>query len=365
MTAIHDIMGERYDGVSGSSEGIRLTRERVHWLCRHATGADVLDAGCSQGVAAILVGREGRSVAGVDIQLAAIESANERLRREEPVVRERVTFRTGELYSLPFEDGSFDTVLLGEVLEHLIDVPSALSELRRVLRADGALVITTPYGVWRSADHKDPLYLLGLLAALGQAFEVTDAELIAGERNAFLGLVARAASPEGTGPAVPWRLLLQVAEERLAAQDLAVERERQQLKASEARARDERHAAAERYKDLRAAEAERRKDLAARELEQRRLAVAREAEKLDRHKEQEAARREQLSTRFAEQRAQLLAAEVAKRRELEVAHEREVTRLTALAEAERRSLRELVNEERRAYLALLERRYGDHPDAKD
>jgi SAM-dependent methyltransferase len=46
--------------------------------------------------------------------------------------------------SLPFEDESFDCVVLGEVLEHLIDPDRALLNVARVLRRDGNLVVTTP-----------------------------------------------------------------------------------------------------------------------------------------------------------------------------------------------------------------------------
>ena len=45
----------------------------------------------------------------------------------------------------PFEDGSFDTVVFCEVVEHLLSDPiRALCEINRVLAAGGALVISTP-----------------------------------------------------------------------------------------------------------------------------------------------------------------------------------------------------------------------------
>ena len=46
--------------------------------------------------------------------------------------------------TLPYEDASFDLVVASEVLEHLLDADHALREIRRVLRADGGLVLTTP-----------------------------------------------------------------------------------------------------------------------------------------------------------------------------------------------------------------------------
>jgi SAM-dependent methyltransferase len=45
---------------------------------------------------------------------------------------------------LPFDDGSFDLVLLAETIEHVRDVQLLLSEIRRVLRPGGTLALTTP-----------------------------------------------------------------------------------------------------------------------------------------------------------------------------------------------------------------------------
>jgi SAM-dependent methyltransferase len=45
---------------------------------------------------------------------------------------------------LPFENNAFDVVNLCDVLEHLIDPRTALSELWRVARPNGTLVISTP-----------------------------------------------------------------------------------------------------------------------------------------------------------------------------------------------------------------------------
>jgi SAM-dependent methyltransferase len=45
---------------------------------------------------------------------------------------------------LPLEDASFDRALAIHVLEHLPDLPSAIGELRRVLKDDGRLVVVIP-----------------------------------------------------------------------------------------------------------------------------------------------------------------------------------------------------------------------------
>jgi SAM-dependent methyltransferase len=54
---------------------------------------------------------------------------------------------------LPLDDGSFDTVLLTDVLEHISNPNSLVSELSRVLRPRGILLCTTPFFYWL---HEEP-----------------------------------------------------------------------------------------------------------------------------------------------------------------------------------------------------------------
>jgi len=46
--------------------------------------------------------------------------------------------------SLPFEDASFDVIVCGEVIEHIVDPDSMLKDFYRILKPQGLLVITTP-----------------------------------------------------------------------------------------------------------------------------------------------------------------------------------------------------------------------------
>jgi len=49
---------------------------------------------------------------------------------------------------LPFDDGSADVVLAGEIIEHVVDTEAFLREIRRVLRPGGATVLSTPNILW-------------------------------------------------------------------------------------------------------------------------------------------------------------------------------------------------------------------------
>lgn len=54
----------------------------------------------------------------------------------------------GSILQMPFEDNYFDIVISSEVIEHVPDHKKALSELYRVLKPNGILVITTPNKLW-------------------------------------------------------------------------------------------------------------------------------------------------------------------------------------------------------------------------
>ena len=64
----------------------------------------------------------------------------------------------GSGFSLPFKDNSFDCLISSQVIEHIPYAPELFSEMNRVLRPGGILVIGTPdYATigWRLIE---PLY---------------------------------------------------------------------------------------------------------------------------------------------------------------------------------------------------------------
>lgn len=97
----------------------------------------VLDVGCGEGHFAAALRRKGAEVVAIDV-------AAEPLRRalvHAPELDVRLVEPEGEL---PFGDASFDVVWAGEVIEHVADTSRWLSEVRRVLRSGGTLLLSTP-----------------------------------------------------------------------------------------------------------------------------------------------------------------------------------------------------------------------------
>ena len=101
-------------------------------------GTCVLDAGCGKGDYSIFIRNLGYKVTGLDISPTAINIAR--------VVIPDIHFEIGSLEDdLPFKANEFAAVWCSEVMEHLLDVHGALSEINRVLIKDGLLIFTVPY----------------------------------------------------------------------------------------------------------------------------------------------------------------------------------------------------------------------------
>ena len=122
------------------ADSFRGARPRLAYLAGLvAPGADVLDVGVGDGTFERLATARGLRVSVIDPDAKAIERA-----RIELGLGDRA--KTGSGQALPWPDGSFDAVVVSEVLEHLDDATlrGTLAEANRVLRPGGRLIGTVP-----------------------------------------------------------------------------------------------------------------------------------------------------------------------------------------------------------------------------
>ncbi len=105
-------------------------------------GKRVLLYGCGPANEAAQLVRDGAaSVSGIDISELEISDACRHAQEEG--FADKVDFRVGDAHQTGFDDDAFDLIIGNAILHHL-DVPRALSELRRILAPGGRAVFVEP-----------------------------------------------------------------------------------------------------------------------------------------------------------------------------------------------------------------------------
>jgi 2-polyprenyl-3-methyl-5-hydroxy-6-metoxy-1,4-benzoquinol methylase len=131
---------ERFEPVTMARTLIEAEHQaRYQWATQAVRGRTVLDAGCGLGYGTVVLAEAGAAHAiGIDLSAHAIADARA-LAGSQPV-----EYRVGDLHELPFDARAFDLVVCFEAIEHMHDVEGALDEFKRVLVADGLLLISSP-----------------------------------------------------------------------------------------------------------------------------------------------------------------------------------------------------------------------------
>jgi len=147
-------------------EQMAFLNHRLVADARLHAGMNVLDLGSGTGYPALLgahtVGTTGR-VTGMDLAEQMLAAAERKAKR---LGLTNVSFRTGDVTSLPFESNSFDAVTSRFCLMFLPEIPKAAAEIARVLKP-GSWVAAA---VW-SAPEKNPSIGLSV-AAIKQVIEL-------------------------------------------------------------------------------------------------------------------------------------------------------------------------------------------------
>ena len=110
---------------------------------------DLLDIGCGQGRLLKLLASRAHRVVGVDIDPDA-----RRFARAEMLLAglPNCTLRQGDMFSLPFADAEFDTIILDDVLAGARNPQKVLAEALRLLKSDGRILLLASVGDKNAAE---------------------------------------------------------------------------------------------------------------------------------------------------------------------------------------------------------------------
>lgn len=98
----------------------------------------VLDIGCGTGYGSDYLALESKRVIGIDISSEAIIYAKSHYKAQ------KLDFIIMDAVKLGFPDNTFDAICSFQVIEHISDYKMHLSEISRVLKPDGCLLLSTP-----------------------------------------------------------------------------------------------------------------------------------------------------------------------------------------------------------------------------
>ena len=113
-------------------------------------GGRVLEVGCAQANASLLLAEEGYTTIALDTLHGAIRYARQKYETGNfiPVY--------GRAEDLPLKHASCDAIYLGEIIEHCADPVALLIEIKKYLKPGGVMLITTMNGEWLGSP--DPTF---------------------------------------------------------------------------------------------------------------------------------------------------------------------------------------------------------------
>ena len=116
---------------------IVIEQPHVTRLLGDVSGRKVLDVGCGTGRHSVALAARGAVVTGVDFSSGMLAKA-----RSKPGAAGVTFLQQDASGKLPFESGSFHRVISCLVVDHVQDLAGFFGELKRVVRADGFVVIS-------------------------------------------------------------------------------------------------------------------------------------------------------------------------------------------------------------------------------
>src|SRR5215469_8598339 len=130
MTKDYSTVTETW-GMTASPEQVRMQNFRYRKSGELAAGKRLLEVGCGAGMGLAYLSTRAARVVGGDYTMTLVKEARAHIERT-PLLR-------FDAQHLPFADGSFDVVLMLEMIYYIPDLDQSLAEARRVLAPGGTV----------------------------------------------------------------------------------------------------------------------------------------------------------------------------------------------------------------------------------
>ncbi|MDY0987411.1 class I SAM-dependent methyltransferase [Flavobacterium sp. CFBP9031] len=128
----------------------RIAIEHLHRYAitnNYIKGKIILDIASGEGYGAALMSKEASFVYGVDIDKEAISKAKLKY------TQKNIEFLEGSTNAIPLDDNTIDVVISFETIEHHDEHDKMMLEIKRVLKPDGIVIISTPDKLYYSEER--------------------------------------------------------------------------------------------------------------------------------------------------------------------------------------------------------------------
>ena len=108
--------------------------DRIYTMMDRVKGPKVLEIGAGDGYCAKVLGKRGFDVMATEVSQVRLDRMK----------KDKIKCKYADVNNLPFPDDTFDSVICGEVLEHIPIMGKGLEEVERVCKPDGRIIISLP-----------------------------------------------------------------------------------------------------------------------------------------------------------------------------------------------------------------------------